>query len=47
MQEKFHSSVIQHATLNRVALVTGGGGGIGSEICRELACADYQVVINF
>jgi len=28
----------------RVALVTGGTGGIGSEICRQLADAGYRVV---
>ncbi len=31
----------------RGALVTGGGGGIGSEICRVLASAGYQVVVNY
>ena len=30
-----------------VALVTGGGGGIGSAICRELAAAGYRVVVNY
>jgi acetoacetyl-CoA reductase len=29
---------------NRVALVTGGNGGIGTEICRQLAAAGYTVV---
>ena len=29
------------------ALVTGGGGGIGSEICRTLASAGYQVIVNY
>ncbi len=28
----------------RVALVTGGNGGIGTEVCRNLAGAGYQVV---
>ncbi|MCP1674073.1 acetoacetyl-CoA reductase [Natronocella acetinitrilica] len=28
----------------RVALVTGGNGGIGTEICRQLSAAGYQVV---
>lgn len=32
---------------NKTALVTGGSGGIGSEICRQLAAAGYQVVINY
>lgn len=29
---------------NRVALVTGGNGGIGTEICKQLAAAGYRVV---
>ena len=29
---------------SRVALVTGGNGGIGTEICRHLAAAGYRVV---
>lgn len=29
----------------RVALVTGGAGGIGSAICRELAAAGHQVAV--
>lgn len=29
---------------NRVALVTGGNGGIGTEICEHLAAAGYKVV---
>jgi 3-oxoacyl-[acyl-carrier protein] reductase len=32
---------------DKVALVTGGGGGIGSEICRHLSRAGYRVVINY
>lgn len=31
----------------KIALVTGGGGGIGSELCRHLAAAGYQVIINY
>jgi NAD(P)-dependent dehydrogenase (short-subunit alcohol dehydrogenase family) len=29
----------------RVAFVTGGGGGIGAEICRELAAAGHRVAV--
>ena len=29
---------------NRLALVTGGNGGIGTEICKQLAAAGYKVV---
>ena len=31
----------------QVAVVTGGGGGIGSTICRRLATAGAQVVITY
>ena len=29
----------------RTALVTGGGGGIGAEICRQLAAAGHRVAV--
>lgn len=29
---------------NRVALVTGGNGGIGTEVCKQLAAAGHKVV---
>ena len=31
----------------KTALVTGGSGGIGSEICRHLAAAGYRVLVNY
>ena len=30
----------------KIALVTGGTGGIGTQICRRLADSDYFVVAN-
>ena len=34
------------ASNKKTALVTGGSGGIGSEICKYLAKNNYQVIIN-
>jgi len=31
----------------KIALVTGGSGGIGSELCRYLSLAGYKVIINY
>lgn len=51
---KFLKSIIWQGQINltiamskKTALVTGGGGGIGSEICRHLAAAGYRVVVNY
>ncbi len=32
---------------NRTAIVTGGSGGIGREICRRLALDGYRVVVHY
>ena len=37
-------NIVKH---KKTALVTGGSGGIGSEICRHLALAGYQVIVNY
>lgn len=33
--------------MKKVALVTGGGGGIGTAVCQHLAQAGYRVVVNY
>ena len=33
--------------MKKNALVTGGSGGIGSELCRHLASAGYQVIVHY
>lgn len=34
-------------SMRNVVFVTGGSGGIGSEICREFAKIGYPVAIGF
>jgi len=33
--------------MKKNALVTGGSGGIGSELCRQLAASGFQVVVHY
>ena len=39
-------NVSKDAAGTRLALVTGGGGGIGAAVCRELAQSGYRVVVS-
>lgn len=44
----FDSSLITHSSsLNKIALITGGAGGIGSAICRKFAESSYSVIITY
>jgi 3-oxoacyl-[acyl-carrier protein] reductase len=45
--ERAPAAVPAPQSLSRVALVTGGAGGIGEAICRRLARDGFQVVINY
>lgn len=33
--------------MKKIALVTGGAGGIGEAVCRRLACKGYFVIVNY
>ena len=37
----------RHMSDNRTAMVTGGSGGIGSEICKRLAHDGFRVVVHY
>src|SRR5690606_32638272 len=42
-----HSKVQEETMTSRIALVTGGTGGIGSAICERLARNGLKVVTNY
>lgn len=46
-QVKVNNDEIFHAIKDKVVLVTGGGGSIGSELCRQIAKAEPKQLIIF
>jgi FlaA1/EpsC-like NDP-sugar epimerase len=42
-----HSELLQHDITDRVVLVTGGGGSIGSELCRQIAKQHPKMLIVY
>jgi FlaA1/EpsC-like NDP-sugar epimerase len=42
-----HPELLQHDITDRVVLVTGGGGSIGSELCRQIAKQQPKMLIVF
>ena len=46
-QVKVNNEEIFHAIGGKVVLVTGGGGSIGSELCRQIAKAEPKQLILF
>lgn len=46
-QVKVNNEEILHALQGKTVLVTGGGGSIGSELCRQIACANPKQLIIF
>src|SRR5947209_9659221 len=43
----FEDSKNEEMTMSRVALVTGGMGGLGEAVCIKLAALGYQVVTTY
>lgn len=41
------ATVVTRKSALKVAIVTGGAGGIGSAICEHLAAGGYSVVVNY
>lgn len=46
-QVKVNNEEILHVLKNKVVMVTGGGGSIGSELCRQIAKAEPKLLIIF
>lgn len=46
-QVKVNNEEIMHVLKGKVVLVTGGGGSIGSELCRQIASAEPKQLIIF
>ena len=46
-QVKVNNDEILHVLKNQVVMVTGGGGSIGSELCRQIAKAEPRTLIIF
>lgn len=46
-QVKVNNTEILHSLKDKVVMVTGGGGSIGSELCRQIACSGPDKLIIF
>lgn len=44
---KFYLAYVSEASLMKTVVVTGGAGGIGTEICRKFASAGYRVIVGY